>query len=270
VTGGVRAPVDGSVAARAEGGVLTLTLNRPERLNALDAATADGLLAALHEAAGDIAVRCVVLTGAGRAFCAGADISADLPVPDLLPGAVVAHTPEAVPHTGGAVPMLDRANALAAALAGVDAPVIAAVNGTAAGLGTSIALACDLIVMADTAQILLGFASVGLMPDAGATYHLRERLGAGRALGMALLGDRLDATTALTAGLANRVFGAATFAADVDELARDVAAAPAAALRSAKAALRRDRNPALLDALDLETREQLTLIRACGFPPSEA
>lgn len=241
-------------------GVLTLCLDRHERLNALDAAMADELIAELQSARSPD-VGAVVLTGNGRAFCAGADTRSDLPVADLLPGASVRIEADGRPTTDGAVPMLDRANGLALALAAVDVPVLAAVNGVAAGLGTSLVLGCDLIFMARSARLVLGFSRLGLVPDGGATAALRLRLGLGPAFGMALLEDAIDGPTALALGVANRCVADADLIEETAGFARMLAEGPSQAHRLAKAGLRSGYRDQLSAVLLEESEAQLHLIR---------
>lgn len=242
-------------------GALTLRLNRPEKLNALDAATADALVDALNRASTDGAVRCVVITGTGRGFCVGADTGSDLPVAELLDDAAVSTTDNSVPTTGGAVPMLDRANAIATAVAGVSVPVVAGVNGVTVGLGLSLAFACDIVVMASSAKAKLGFSSIGLVPDGGASLTVRDRLGFRRAMGMAVLGDALDARTALDLGLVNRVFDDATFGDELANLARAIADGPTRAFEGTKSALTQQYRRELPGALVHESITQLDLIQ---------
>ncbi len=257
-----------SLKTELDDGVLTLRLDRPHRLNALDAPTADALVAELRGAAETPDVRVVVLAGAGRAFCAGADTGADLPDPALLPAASVMTDHDGTPTTGGAVPMLDRANALAVALADVPVPVMAAVHGAAIGLGASLALGADLLVMAASAQLRLGFSRIGLVPDGGATHALLRRAGAGTALGMALLDDGLDGPTAVTLGIANRCTPDDSLDTEVARLARALADGPVATHRTAKALLAPTRRGDLVAALRCESAGQLALIQASTVQPS--
>ena len=163
---------------RADDGVLRLTLARPERSNALTAELTDRLTEEVEGAAAREEVRVVLLTGAGSAFCAGADVSG----PD--------------PHERLDVTSLDRANRLVRAVVSLDRPVVAAANGVAAGFGCSLAVACDLVVASASARFLLAFSRIGLMPDGGATATVAAAVGRTRAMRMALLGKPLSAQEA--------------------------------------------------------------------------
>jgi 2-(1,2-epoxy-1,2-dihydrophenyl)acetyl-CoA isomerase len=169
-------------------GVATLTLNRPERLNSFTAAMHGEVRAALDAAVADPSVRCLVLTGAGRGFCAGQDLSDRA----VAPG-------DAPVDLGASIetyykPLLLR-------LRGLDMPTICAVNGVAAGAGANIPFACDLVFAAKSASFIQSFSKIGLVPDCGGTWWLPRLLGPARAMGLALLGDKLSATQAEEWGL---------------------------------------------------------------------
>ena len=168
---------------RTEGGALWVTLNRPEVFNALTESMADDLAAVIERATADDDVRVVVLTGAGAAFSAGADISGT----------------DAHEHFD--VSTLDRANRIIRAITTLDKPVVAAVNGIAAGVGCSAALAADLAIARESASFLLAFARIGLMPDGGSTATVAASIGRARAMRMALLAEPLSAREAYDAGL---------------------------------------------------------------------
>src|SRR5690349_13690318 len=172
---------------RTAAGVLRLTLDRPDRLNAMTAAMSDGLAAELEGAATRDDVRVVLVAGAGGAFSSGADVSG----PDA--------------HEGFDVTSLDRANRIIRAVTGLDKPVVAAVDGVAAGVGCSTALACDLVVASPRASFLLAFARIGLMPDGGATATVAASVGRARAMRMALLGEPLTGREAFEAGLVSHL-----------------------------------------------------------------
>jgi 2-(1,2-epoxy-1,2-dihydrophenyl)acetyl-CoA isomerase len=181
VTDGLRVDVDGPVA--------TLTLDRPEALNALTIPMKVALRGALERIASGRGVRAVILTGAGRAFCAGQDL-AERELPDAAP------LDEEV---------RERYNPVIRALRSMGQPVIAAVNGVAAGAGASLAFACDLRIAAADARFVLAFGRIGLIPDSGATWFLPRLVGAARAAELALVGDPITADEALRIGLVNRV-----------------------------------------------------------------
>ena len=190
-----------------DGSVGTVTLNRPGALNALTIPMKEALLAALLDLAASTSLRAIVLTGAGRAFCAGQDLRER-----LEPGA----------------PPLDeeltrRYNPIVRAIRAAPQPVIAAVNGVAAGAGASLAFACDLRIAAETASFVLAFGRIGLVPDSGATWTLPRLVGAARAADIALLGDAIGADEALRIGLVSRVVPVDDLAAEAAELARRIA-----------------------------------------------
>lgn len=169
-------------------GVRVLTLNRPDVLNALDARAGEELLGALREAERSPEVRCLLLTGSGRAFCAGADLR------DHAPG-----------ETSLGEILRTRYNRIILQMRTVEKPVIAAINGVAAGAGCNLALAADLRVASDRASFLQAFTRVGLIPDSGGTWLLPRLIGMGRALEMMLLAEPMDAATAERVGLVNKV-----------------------------------------------------------------
>src|SRR5262249_21204043 len=150
-----------------DGGVLTLTLNRPDVLNAFNLEMARELQAALADAASDDSVRCVLLTGAGRAFCAGQDLAS------------VTFDPSSPPDIGAIV--AQQSNPIIRAIWRIEKPVICAVNGAAAGAGANIALACDLVIAAREASFIQSFAKIGLIPDSGGTWLLPRLVGMARA-----------------------------------------------------------------------------------------
>jgi 2-(1,2-epoxy-1,2-dihydrophenyl)acetyl-CoA isomerase len=162
-----------------------ITINRPARLNAVTPAAGDTLRSAFLELEADSRIRAVVLTGAGRGFCAGADISGDVGDARQV--------------------LLDTWNPLVMTMRSLQLPIIAAINGVAAGAGVSLALACDLRVAAPSARFELSFAKIGLMPDAGLTWLLPRVVGLGRANELAFLGGRLSAAEARDWGLVNRL-----------------------------------------------------------------
>lgn len=204
------------------GGVARITLNRPDRLNALTRDLLGELATALDEVAADRAVRALVLTGAGRAFCAGHDIGD----PGTFGGP--AETRD----------VLERCYApIVRKLAAIELPTLAAVNGVAAGAGCSLALACDLAVAAHSASFLQAFARIGLAPDAGSTYFLPRRIGQARALGMTLLAEPLPAQRAADWGLIWQAVPDAEFPAAIDALAERLAKGPTRAYALTKRGL---------------------------------
>lgn len=208
-------------------GVRTLTLDRADRLNALTSALLAELIAALEHAAIDSTVRCLVLAGAGRGFCAGHDLAGDdKPRGDIRPDRVAAI-------------MLRDSRALTL-LRHMGKPTIAAVRGPAAGSGLMLAAACDLRIASDTALFKLAFASAGRCGDPGGSYLLTRLLGAARARELFLLDERIDAGRALAIGLVTRVVADDALDAEVASLARRLAQGPT----SAYAAIKRNLNAA--------------------------
>ena len=235
-----------AVRLQRAGGVARIELHRPERLNALTADVAADLLTALRQCA-SAATRVVVLTGAGRAFCAGADLS-----PENRPDPADAPRITYEKLVGSYHPVL-------LAIRGLGVPVIAAVNGPAVGIGCSLALACDLVIAAESAFFLLAFVNIGLVPDGGASVWLPARIGAARAAEMMLLGERLPAARAAEWGLINRVVADDELAGVTEALASRIARGPGLAYAGIKR-LADDRAYAGLDEqLEREARLQAQL-----------
>jgi 2-(1,2-epoxy-1,2-dihydrophenyl)acetyl-CoA isomerase len=235
----------GGLAVRREGGAAWLTLDRPAALNALDTPTKQALVAALQEAADDPAVRALALTGSGRAFCVGED----------LRGLEAAYADHRAPELGDT---LRRHYAPAAhLLAEMPKPTVAVVNGVAAGAGASLAFACDLRVASSAASFKLAFGGVGLVPDAGATYHLPQLVGLAKAMELSLLGESVSAEEALRMGLVSRVFPAEELAGRAAELVAALAAGPTLAHAHTKALLRDGLHADLAQALDAEASAQM-------------
>jgi len=176
------------VLTQQSGGVMAITLNRPDVLNSFNGPMADALLRALRRAADDDSVRAVLLTGAGRAFCAGQDLAAVLPA-DGKP----------LPDLGEVVQR--QYNPIVRAIRLLEKPIVCAVNGVAAGAGANIAFACDITLAAEDATFIQSFAKIGLIPDSGGTYLLPRLIGMQRAAALTMLGDKLDAGRAKEWGL---------------------------------------------------------------------
>ena len=181
-----------TVIVQRRAAVAVLTLDRPDAMNAVNPQLGDDLRRALEDAAGDDEVRAVLLTGNGRAFSSGADLKAGFDP-----------TPEGNPDVGKA--LRERYHPIITAIRTMPKPVVAAVNGPAAGIGLSFALACDLVVAAESAYFLLAFVNIGLVPDGGSSFLIPERIGFARATEMAMLGEKIPAAKALEWGLINRV-----------------------------------------------------------------
>jgi enoyl-CoA hydratase len=224
-------------------GVLRLRFNRPDMLNALTGAMADELAATVEGATGREDIRVLVITGTGSAFCAGADISG------------------ADAHEHLDVSALDRANRIIRALTSCPKPVVAAVNGVAAGVGCSAALAADLVVAASSASFLLAFSRIGLMPDGAASLTVAAAVGRARAMRMALLAEPLTAAEAYDAGLVSHLVSDDDLAAYVSTLAGRLAAGPPLALAATKKAVNAATLPGLDAALERERTGQAVLLR---------
>ena len=226
-----------SVALNTSSRVATVTLNRPDKLNSFTRAMHKELRAALDEveAAG---IRALVLTGAGRGFCAGQDL-ADL---DFTPGAMT--------DLGGLID--EHFNPLIRRLQALPMPVIAAVNGTAAGAGANLALACDLVIAARSASFIQAFVKIGLVPDSGGTWLLPQRVGMARALGLAMTGDRLPAEKAESWGLIWQAVDDTDLQETATKLATQLAQQPTRAIAAIKRAMREGVTQTLDAQLDLE------------------
>lgn len=234
---------ENSLLTADDGPVRTLTLNRPAALNSFNGTMHRALLAALDAAAADATVRAVVITGAGRGFCAGQDLND----PELA-GA------DGQPDVGGVVDRLYKP--LALRVRSMPVPVIAAVNGVAAGAGANLALGCDLAIAARGAAFIQAFSKIGLVPDCGGTWLLPRMVGRARALGLAMTGDKVSAEEAVTMGMIWRCVDDAALADEVRTLALRLAAMPARALAETRRALDAASTMSYADALDMEAKLQ--------------
>ena len=232
MTDGLRVEVDGRVA--------TLTLDRPSALNALTVPVKVALRETLEALARDRAVRAVILTGAGRAFCAGQDLAER----DELDAAPLE------------VEVRERYNPIIRAIRSMGQPVIAAVNGVAAGAGASIAFACDIRIAAEEARFALAFGRIGLVPDSGATWFLPRLVGPAKAAELALIGDPVDAGEALRLGLVSRVVPSDRLLTEAHGLAERLADGAPLALALTKEALQRAATIDLDEALEGEAKLQ--------------
>ncbi|HEV3504094.1 MAG TPA: enoyl-CoA hydratase-related protein [Actinomycetes bacterium] len=234
-----------SLSVRRDGAATWITLERPDALNALDGPVKEALVGALREAADDPGVRAVALTGSGRAFCVGQDLR------ELEDGY----------RKGRAADFADALERhyvpICRLLAEMPKPTVAVVNGVAAGAGVSLALACDLRLSSSTARWRLAFSGIGLVPDAGSTWHLPRLVGLSRAMEMALLGDWVDADQALAFGLVNRVWPAEDLQREAEAAVAALAAGPTLALGRTKALFRDHLGTDLAGALAGETEAQV-------------
>ena len=224
-------------------GWMKIILNRPDKLNALSPALHAGVVAALDAAEADPACRALLLTGAGRGFCAGQELGA-----------------EVMPGPNGEAPdvraILNRWNPVILRLRGMDLPVVCAVNGVAAGAGANIALACDLVLAARSARFIQSFVKIGLVPDAGGSFFLPRLIGEARARAMAMLGEPVSADQAEAWGLIHKAVDDANLMAEAEALTAHLAAQPTQALRRIKQAFLASGDNDLATQLDLERELQ--------------
>jgi 2-(1,2-epoxy-1,2-dihydrophenyl)acetyl-CoA isomerase len=234
-----------------DGGIARLTLNRPDKLNSFNVQMHGEIHQALLSIPGSGA-RVLVLTGAGRGFCAGQDLGDRA----VAPGSQGVDLGESLEN---------RYNPLVLTLRNLEMPVIAAVNGVAAGAGANIALACDIVIAARSANFVQAFSKLGLIPDSGGTWFLPRLIGDARAMGLTLLGNKLPAEQAAAWGLIWQCVEDAELAATVDALARQFAGAPTRGLAATKNALRRGWQNSLERQLELERDMQRELGRSSDY-----
>lgn len=229
----------GEVLSKVDAGVLTLTLNRPDALNAATDPLLEQLLQGLRGAEHEAKVRVIVITGAGRAFCAGQDLQA-------VQGRQISFKAH-----------LEKTyNQVISRIRSLEKPVLAAVNGVAAGAGFSLVLACDLRIASSEASFVPAFSKIGLVPDSGMSYHLPRLVGYQKAFELLVTSPRLSAEEALALGLVERVVGAGEFQAAVQALAGQLAAGPTKAFGLTKRALQRNATATLAEALAYEAMLQ--------------
>jgi 2-(1,2-epoxy-1,2-dihydrophenyl)acetyl-CoA isomerase len=233
-------------------GIARLTLNRPDRLNSFNVQMHEEVRSVLERVRGDANARVLVLTGAGRGFCAGQDLSDRA----VAPGASALDLGESIER---------RYKPLVLALRNMPKPVIAAVNGVAAGAGANIALACDLVIAAKSASFIQSFSKLGLVPDSGGTWTLPRLVGPARAIGLAFLGEKLSAEQAAAWGLIWRCVEDADLAATVEQLARQLASAPTRGLARTKEAIYTSGSRTLEQQLDVERDLQRELGQSADY-----
>lgn len=231
------------------GGAARLTLNRPDRLNSFNVQMHEEVQAALDEIENDKSVRTLLLTGAGRGFCAGQDLSDRA----VAPGGDAVDLGESVEK---------RYNPLIRRLTSLPMPVVCAVNGVAAGAGASIAFACDMVLAARSAKFVMSFANIGLVPDSGGSWVLPRLAGQARALGVALTGEPLPAERAESWGLIWKCVDDEQLAEETDALIRKFAAAPTRGLAETKKLIRSAFSRPLDEQLDLERDKMRELGRS--------
>lgn len=230
--------------------VAQITLNRPERRNAMNLAMNGELLHGLHEAASDETIRAVLITGAGKGFCSGADLSLFQPLPE----------PEQLKKI-----IISNYQPMMAAIAAMKKPVIAAINGVAAGAGASLALACDLRLMAHDASLLMAFSNIALIPDAGANWLLTRLVGYSRAYEIAVEGSRIPAERCLELGLTNKVVPADQLLSIANAWARKLAERPTLALGLTKQAMQYAEHHDLASTIEYEAELQKQTIVSQDF-----
>jgi 2-(1,2-epoxy-1,2-dihydrophenyl)acetyl-CoA isomerase len=224
------------VLVERDAAILTVTLNRPDTLNSLTPAVLDGIRTAVEEAAENDEIRCIVLAGAGRAFSSGASLKefGTMTMQEVL---------------------TQHYNPTVMAMQKIEKPILASIQGIAAGAGASLTLACDFRIWADDARMALLFTRIGLVPDAGATYTLPRIIGVARAAEMLMLGDDVHAEQALDWGLAHKVVSAADLAAETRTYAERLASLPRAS-GMVKRLLRKTMNLSLPEQMNLEAKMQ--------------
>ena len=240
------------IALRSDDGIHRITLNRPDRLNSFNDAMHAELREALSLVDADNGARVLVLTGAGRGFCAGQDLADRAVATGQAPvdlGVTIGRNYQPLVNT----------------LRSIRVPVIAAVNGVAAGAGANIALACDLVIATESASFIQAFCKIGLIPDSGGTYWLPRLVGTARAMGLAMLGDKLTAKQAAEWGLIWRAVPDAEFVSAVDQLAQQLAEGPTAALVEIRNALHASETNDLKAQLALEGEVQRKLGRSDNY-----
>jgi 2-(1,2-epoxy-1,2-dihydrophenyl)acetyl-CoA isomerase len=220
-------------------GIARITLNRPDRLNSFTSSMHAELRDALAQVSADKSARVLLLTGAGRGFCAGQDLSDRA----VAPGETPVDLGESIEN---------NYRPLVLGLRDLPLPVVCAVNGVAAGAGANIALACDIVIAARSASFIQAFCKIGLIPDSGGTYFLPRLVGTARAMGLAMLGDKLSAEQAEQWGLIWKCVDDAALASTADALLAQLAQAPTRGLAAIKRAIHGSSNAALEDALTLE------------------
>jgi 2-(1,2-epoxy-1,2-dihydrophenyl)acetyl-CoA isomerase len=234
-----------------DSGIARLTLNRPDKLNSFNTQMHGEIRQALSSIP-ESGARVLVLTGAGRGFCAGQDLGDRA----VAPGSQGVDLGESLEN---------RYNPLVLTLRNLGMPVIAAVNGVAAGAGANIALACDIVIAARSANFVQAFSKLGLIPDSGGTWFLQRLVGDARAMGLTLLGNKLPAEQAAAWGLIWQCVEDAELAATVDAMARQFAVAPTRGLAATKDALRRSWQNTLNEQLDVERDVQRELGRSSDY-----
>jgi enoyl-CoA hydratase/carnithine racemase len=232
------------ITSSRDAGVTTITLNRPDKLNSFSETMREDLLAALHGAQADGSCRVVILTGAGRAFCAGGDVEAMIAM-------------QRDRRSEAFRKVLDAGAAVVMQITSMPKPVLASINGVAAGAGCNLALACDYRIASDTSKLGETFVRIGLHPDWGGTWLLPRIIGRSRAAELLMTGRLVDAAEALALGMVDRVVSAADLTRATTEIARAIAAGPPLAIAGIKRALLGSEGNDLSAQLEVEAGNQL-------------
>ena len=232
-----------------KGGVASITLNRPDKLNVFNRAMALRMQECLDTCAGDKMIRSVYISGSGKAFCAGQDLSE-----------------VCSPEGPGMNRILsEHYNPIVTKIKWMEKPVVAAVNGIAAGAGANIALACDIAVAAESASFIQAFANIGLIPDSGGTYHLPRLIGWQKATALMMLGEKVSATDAMKMGMIYKVFADDVFAGEAYALAEKLAEMPTKAMGFIKLAMRWSSTHTLKEQLENEDKLQQRAASTADF-----
>jgi 2-(1,2-epoxy-1,2-dihydrophenyl)acetyl-CoA isomerase len=229
-------------------GVARLRMDRPDKFNAVNREMAMGLQEALRECDADATVRAIVLTGSGKAFCAGQDLK-EATSGDVELQAIVR----------------DHYNPLIRLLRSIEKPIVAAVNGVAAGAGANIALACDIVIARKSASFIQAFSKIGLIPDSGGTYTLPRLIGLQKATALMMLGDKVSAEEAERMGMIYKAVSDVDFEAEVEKLAQKLAQMPTKGLGLTKRALNQSASNTLDEQLKLEERLQTTASETADY-----
>lgn len=238
-----------SISLSIENHIATIVLNRPDKLNSFNREMALLLQSTLDVCASSAEVRCIYITGAGKGFCAGQDLA------------------EVTDSNGPGMQKIlgEHYNPIITRIRNIPKPVVAAVNGVAAGAGANIALACDIVVATQSASFIQAFSKIGLIPDSGGTFHLPRLIGFQRASALMMLGDKVSATEALQMGMLYKVFPDESFTADSKQLAATLAQMPTKALAYIKHALNQSATNNLETQLLLEDEYQQKAASTADF-----
>jgi len=231
-----------SIISKNENNILTLTLNRPEVFNSFNREMALELQVELDNAENNSEVRAIVITGSGKAFCAGQDLK-EVTTPELNPGFKKI--------------LEEHYNPIITKIRSIEKPVIAAVNGVAAGAGANIALACDIVIASEKASFIQAFSKIGLIPDSGGTFFLPRLIGFQKASALMMLGDKVSATEALQLGMVYKVVAFEDFENEIQKTARTIAAMPTQALGYTKRLMNASMTNDLKAQLEMESELQI-------------